>query len=252
MRRAVLIGAALAALVLGPAAAGPVALKPEVGSSDGKVTLGDLFDGAGAAANVLAAQGRPGAALVLDAGRLQALARANGLHWANETGLRRVVVGAGPAAPSAAAGVQRGAAEVLTYTRNLTAGEIVQPEDLAWGKVVAAAPDAASDPDAVIGKAAKRPLRAGAQAVMRDLAAPQVIRKDEMVQVVYAQGGVTLQLQAKALGGAAAGETFDAQNPASRKVIQAVAVGPGRAVVGPAADRLKAASVNPALMAALR
>ena len=37
------------------------------------------------------------------------------------------------------------------------------------------------------------------------------------------------------MAGAAAGEAVNVQNPASRKVIQAVAIGPGEAAIGPSA-----------------
>jgi len=44
------------------------------------------------------------------------------------------------------------------------------------------------------------------------------------------------------MAAAAVGETLNVQNPASKKIIQAVAVGPGQAVVGPAASGAKAAA----------
>ena len=89
----------------GPALAGPVTLKVNPVDSDGRVTLGDVFDGAGAAANVVVGQ-RAGPSIVFEAGQLQSLARQSGLEWANPTGLRRVVVRNAAAAPApVAAGV---------------------------------------------------------------------------------------------------------------------------------------------------
>ena len=90
---------ALACALASPALAGqPVSLKGELISQDGQVTLGDLFDGAaGPAAAVLAASGRAGSNLVLDAGRVQTLARAHGLDWDNATGIRRLVIQPGSA-----------------------------------------------------------------------------------------------------------------------------------------------------------
>lgn len=236
MRIALLLalGAAFAA---SPALAGPVSLKADVADSDGRVTLGDLFDGAGGAAGMLVAT-RAGPTVVLDAGAVQMMARRAGLDWSNPNGLRRIVVRGGAAA-SAPAG--RGNVEVLTWARSLNAGEIVQPEDMVWGKAAGAPSDAPRDADAIIGMAARRPLREGASVSLRDVSAQQVIKAGEMVQITWSSGGITLSLQGKAMSAAAVGQTFNLQNPVSKKLIEAVATAPGQAVTGPEALRLKAA-----------
>ena len=220
--------------VAGPALAGqPVTLKAETLDADGQVTLGDLFDGAGSAARTPVAT-RAGMTVVLDAGAVQAVARRAGLDWPNAEGYRRIVVrsGASPAAGPSARG-----AEALTYARNINPGEIIQPSDLVWAKVVGASADAISDPEAAIGMAARRPLRAGGAAQSRDLTAPLVIKAGDPVTVTYQAGGVSLSLQGKAEGAAAAGDSLSVLNVASKKSIQAVASAPGQALVGPAADR---------------
>lgn len=249
------IAVAALALLLGPrpAFALAVELRSDIAAPDGRVTLGDIFDDAGAAgAVVVATGGSPGGSLVIDARRVQAVAAANGLEWSNARGLNRLIarVEAGPALPAG----RRRASEVLTYARDFTAGEIVQPEDIVW-----AAPsglgvpfDAPRDAGAVIGQAARRPLRAGTAVQLSDLGAAKVIKKDEMVQVAYAAGGIKLVLQGKALSSAAIGEVVDILNPSSKKTIQAVASGPDEAVVGPGAELIKTAgAANPKLFASL-
>ena len=89
--RALILGAALALTFAGSAFAGPVTLKSNPVDSDGQVTFGDLFDGAGGASGVVVGR-RVGPSIVFEAGQLQSLARQSGLDWANPTGLRRVVV----------------------------------------------------------------------------------------------------------------------------------------------------------------
>lgn len=237
MRRAllVLLGGAL---IASPALAGSVSLRADVADADGRVTLGDLFDGAGPASGVLVAT-RTGPSVVLDAAAVQGLARRAGLDWSNPQGLRRIVVRGG--ASDAASAPQRGNVEVLTWARSLNAGEVIQPQDLLWTKVAGAPADAPRDADAVIGMTARRPLREGGIVSTRDVAAQQVIKAGDTVQVTWSDGGISLTLQAKALGNAAVGQSFNLQNPASKKVIEAVATGPGQAVTGPEAQRLKAA-----------
>ena len=96
-----LIAATAVLLAAGPARAGPVTLKANAVDDDGRVTLGELFDGAGAAAGVVVGS-RTGPSVVFEAGQLQAMARQAGLDWANPTGLRRVVVRHAAAAPAVA------------------------------------------------------------------------------------------------------------------------------------------------------
>jgi flagella basal body P-ring formation protein FlgA len=232
--RTLTLAAAFAAVLSGPALAGTVSLKAQPGFTDGGVTLGGLFDGAGSASRVVVATARPGANLVLDAARVQQVARANGLDWANEQGVRRIIV-------RSAAAQMAGNRDVLTYARNINAGDIVQPEDLVWGKALGAPVDAPRNPEAVIGKAARRPLSAGGAVALRDITTPLVIKKDDVVSVAFEEEGVRLVLQAKAMGGAAMGDSVSLMNPGSKKIIQATAIGPDEAVVGPSADRLKAA-----------
>jgi flagella basal body P-ring formation protein FlgA len=99
--RALILGAVAALIAAAPALAGPVTLKANPVDTDGRVTLGDLFDGAGGAANVVVGA-RNGPSVVFEAGQLQSLARQSGLDWANPTGLRRVVVRNAAMAPGAA------------------------------------------------------------------------------------------------------------------------------------------------------
>lgn len=123
--RALLSLTACLTLVAGAALAGPVTLKVNPEDADGQVTLGDVFDGAGAAAGIVVAQ-RAGPSVVLDAAQLQAQARQSGLQWANETGLRRVVVrrGAGEIVPAntSAASAQGAQSPVQTAARPRAGG----------------------------------------------------------------------------------------------------------------------------------
>lgn len=237
MKRLVL--ALLMALAADPAIAGTaVSLKADTVSADGVITLGDLFDGAGPAGRLAVGQ-RTGAAAVLDANLVQAAARRAGLDWSNAEGLRRIVVRGPDTASSQSVGPARGNVEVLTYAHSLAAGDIVQPQDLIWAKAAAAPSDAPRDADQLIGLAARRPLRTGATAGLRDVTAPQVVKTGDLVTVTYEEGGISLALQGKALAAGAVGESLSVQNLNSKKTIQAVITGPDQAAVGPEAERMK-------------
>ena len=263
-RRLSILGA-LAALALSvvaavPAAAGqPVTLRPDPADENGQVTLGDLFDGAGDAASIVVTTGRPGSSMVLDAGRVQMFARAHGLDWDNSGGIRRLIIQPGAArserSDSSAITVtapSTHAIQVLAYARNINAGEIVQPDDLIWSRTALPISDAPRDAQTVVGMAARRPLREGSAVAQHDVTAPQVIKKDDVIALIYSDQGVTLTLQGKAMENAVAGQVFNALNPESKKIIQAVATAPGQAAVGPQAEQLRAAArLNPSLLASL-
>jgi flagella basal body P-ring formation protein FlgA len=248
-----LLLAAAATLVItaiaSPAFAGaPVTLRNDTTDSDGRITLGDLFDGvSGPAANLVVAA-RMGPTAVLDAGQVQVSARRAGYDWTNGNGIRRIIVRegldnggvSGNGATSASA--SRANVEVLAYARSMAAGEIVQPQDLIYVKMAGAPADAPRDSEVVIGLAAKRPLREGAAVSMRDVAAAQVIKSGDLITISYDEGGISLSLQGKAMAAAAAGDVFAVQNTLSKKIIQAVATGPGSAAVGPQARSLQARS----------
>ena len=256
MKHALILAAALATFA-GPALAGPVSLLPDPVDGDGRVTLGDLFDDAGAAAGVVVGQ-RLGATVVFEASQIQAAARRAGLDWSNPQGLRRIVVREGGALPAEASARPAAATvasrpgatvEVLTYARSLAAGDIVQPSDVIWSTVQAhqAPAGGPQDADQVVGLSAKRALRAGAAVTSRDLASPQVIARNDLVEVAYIVGGVELTVTGKATRDASAGEAVPVLNVQSGRTIDAVAVSPGRAVAGPAAQTARA---NPQQFAA--
>src|SRR6202042_704591 len=122
----------------------------------------------------------PGQSAVLDADAVQRIARDHGLDWANPNDIRRIVV---PSALGSARAPQM--LDVLTYARDLNAGEVLRPEDLTYSKTQAfrAPSDAPRTVDEVIGKAARRPLRSGAAVADRDVGPAQVIRPDDVVEV---------------------------------------------------------------------
>lgn len=251
MKRALILAAAVAALAA-PAWAGPVNLLPDPVDDDGRITLGELFDEAGAASGVVVGR-RVGATAVLEASQVQIAARRAGLQWSNPNGLRRIVVREGGAIPAEASARPAAASvgapapvsaraganvEVLTYARSLAAGDVIQPEDVIWASVQShlAPAGAPQDAEAVIGLEAKRALRAGTPVGPRDLASPQVITRNDMVEVAYINDGVELTVTGKATRNASAGEAVPILNVQSNRTIDAVAVAPGRAVAGPAAQ----------------
>ena len=194
--RALILGAVASLMVAGAAFAGPVTLKANPVDSDGRVTLGDLFDGAGAASNVVVGT-RAGPSVVFEAGQLQSLARQSGLDWANPTGLRR-------------------------------------DSGVAYDDAPPSTPPAPAQPGAAPPVPAVRP-----QAV-RAAPAERIITRNDMVEVAYEVGGVRLTITGRAEGNAAVGQRLAVRNLQSGRTIDAVAIGPGLALAGPAAQDARA------------
>jgi flagella basal body P-ring formation protein FlgA len=253
MRALVLV---LAALLPTAALAGiPVELKQHPVAHGAIITLSDLFDGTDSGARVGRAAPTGGQA-VLDADKVQALAAEAGLDWDNAHGQNRIVVATvgGAAESSARAGglarrvvaAASRSSQTLIYARNIQAGEILSAGDLAWSVEAVAAPDSLGDPDRAVGKTARRALRAGAAAEARDLAAARVVKRDESIEVVFEDGGVSVTMNGKAMADAAVGDEISVLNTDSKKTIQAVVVGPGHAAVGPEAEAQKTAAIHPA------
>ncbi|MFT4076277.1 MAG: flagellar basal body P-ring formation chaperone FlgA [Asticcacaulis sp.] len=170
----------------------PLILKSNVTDGDGRITLGDVFDNAGQAANVLLGY-RKGATAILDAAIVQTIAARNGLYWDNARGLRRIIVAAGPETAS-------GSAQQLATIDDGQAPSGWTPQ-----------------------------MTSG----------PMAVKRSEMVAVTWTQNGLSLTLSAIAQKDGAIGDVIQVQNTASKKIIDAVITGPGRAVSGPAAAQLR-------------
>ena len=240
--------------------ASPLVLKTSVTDADGRITLGDLFDNAGAFSAVVIAT-RTGSNAILDAAAVQSAAGRAGAYWDNPRGLRRIMVSAGPdGSPSEAAlavaatttapatthvatqtatqvsGQNR---DVLVFTHPMNTGDVVQAEDLQFAEVAAASGSTITDAQGAIGKIVRYPLRSGVAIRLSDLTSPIVVKRSEQVQVTWSSNGMSLSMTGTAQKDAAAGDLIQVQNPVSKKLVDAVVTGPGQALAGPAADRLR-------------
>jgi flagella basal body P-ring formation protein FlgA len=69
--------------------------------------------------------------------------------------------------------------------------------------------------------------------------APLAVKRSEMVAVTWTQNGLSLTLSGTAQKDGAVGDVIQVQNTASKKMIDAVITGPGRAVSGQAAAQIR-------------
>jgi flagella basal body P-ring formation protein FlgA len=240
---------ALSALVVGAAIllAGPATA--QVAVSGEWVTLGDVAPVAGEAAGIALMPSPPaGQKLALDPKFVTSVARGAGIVVALPLDQPLYVTRAGPgaaplapvakqapkapAAPQAATFASNGmspeAGLVLVLSRDVARGAIIQAGDLDWQAPPGTKPRGLpGDPALVIGKEAKRALRAGAVLYGTDFQAPNIVRKGEQVKIVYAASGLRLTADGIAQGDAAKGEAVRVLNNYNKRSIDAVAYGEG-------------------------
>jgi flagella basal body P-ring formation protein FlgA len=261
MRKLILL-AALAAM---PAQADQLAtIRPIAVVEDAVVRLSDLFENAGPrGAAVLGPAPAPGARLVVEAPQLFAIARANGIAWRPLGGAERVVperafvqlaiesamldaMGARFVATLAIAAegmpTQRlrlagrvvETAPMLVAARRLATGEVVRARDVRMVRVPASRlrPGAAQDTSQVVGQALRRPASADQPLLVSDLAQPVAVERGQTVTMHYEIPGMVLTAQGRAMDAAPRGGSVPVMNLASRVVVEAHVIAPGRVRVG--------------------
>ena len=123
--------------------------------------------------------------------------------------------------------------EVAVLNRTVGRGEPVTAADV----TVERRPRDGAPPDALAasggGEVAQRSLNAGAVLRTGDVAPPELVARGEAVTIVYESPGISLAMRGQATDAGRLGATVNVVNVASKKVLQAVVVGPGRVSVGP-------------------
>jgi flagella basal body P-ring formation protein FlgA len=125
--------------------------------------------------------------------------------------------------------------EVAVVTRALERNETVKPSDIALERRPreAVPSDAAFEAKPLAGRVARRALGQGTLLRPGDLARPELVIRGEVVTAVYETPGISLAMRVKAVEGGALGDSVAVVNPASKKTLQAVVIGPGRVSVHP-------------------
>jgi flagella basal body P-ring formation protein FlgA len=166
--------------------------------ADGRITLGDLFDGVSGPGRQCGrrrphgsrppcstpARCRSRPAAPASTGPTATASAASSSAKASTTAASRPAL----RAPASQVGAKAPTWKFLPTPAASAAGEIVQPQDLVWVKMAGAPIDAPRDADAIIGLAAKRPLREGAAVQTRDVSAAQVIKTGDLVTITYDDG----------------------------------------------------------------
>jgi flagella basal body P-ring formation protein FlgA len=125
-------------------------------------------------------------------------------------------------------------AQIPVPKRLISAGETISAEDLEWQPVqlTRLTGNSLTDAEQLIGRVARRPLKAGQILRQSDVAVSPVIRKNDLIQLVVKTGQMTLSVQGKALQDAALGQTIRVINVNSNRQLSGTVVDAGTVAVG--------------------
>ncbi|MEQ1863590.1 MAG: flagellar basal body P-ring formation chaperone FlgA [Micropepsaceae bacterium] len=119
--------------------------------------------------------------------------------------------------------------EVPAPARDMAIGETISESDLTTVEIAAdrASATLLTSPESLIGQAARRTLRARSPLFAYDVRRPVVVKKGDLVTIVFDLPGIELTAQGQAQADAAGGDTVAVLNTHSRRTIEARVTGPG-------------------------
>ena len=143
-------------------------------------------------------------------------------------------------------GRARATLEVVTIAHPVERGGVLNSADLVVERRARSdvGRDVLTDPERAIGLAARNGLQTGQIVRTADLAKPELVQRNDMVTLTYTMPGIVMTVRGKALDGGAEGDTISILNEQSKRTLQAVVTGPGRAIIASDAPRL-AANLTP-------
>jgi len=108
-------------------------------------------------------------------------------------------------------------ADIAIATRNIRPGEVLQNVDVLM--VRGAAKEAFSDPNDVIGTEAKTALYAGRIIKRKQLTAAASVQRNQIVELVFTNNGLSMSTEGRALGRGAVGQRIRVMNLTSKTSI---------------------------------
>ncbi|MFT7593168.1 MAG: flagella basal body P-ring formation protein FlgA [Paracoccaceae bacterium] len=108
-------------------------------------------------------------------------------------------------------------ADIVVPARTIRAKEIITAQDLILKHVDVAG--ALSDPADLVGQEARITLYPGRPVRMGDVGPAAIVGRNDVVTLIFTQGGLRIATEGRSLGRGAVGETVRAMNMASRTTV---------------------------------
>lgn len=115
--------------------------------------------------------------------------------------------------------------------RSVAKGEILDAADFTEAALPASAARSAVAPSEAAGQEALRALRAGQPLRPSDIGAPRIIKRGQMVTILFQSGPLSIHAAGRALSDARAGQDVRVVNLSSNRTLDAMADEQGRARV---------------------
>jgi flagellar basal body P-ring formation protein FlgA len=134
----------------------------------------------------------------------------------------------------------------VTVSHPVEHGQVLKDSDLTVVRRPKSESGAITDMSAVVGLAARHPLRPDQPIRAADLMKPEIVARNDVVTIVYQAPGIMLTLSGQAQESGALGDTIGVLNTESKRVVQGVISAPGRVTVAPVTTRVVDNAPQPA------
>jgi flagella basal body P-ring formation protein FlgA len=132
--------------------------------------------------------------------------------------------------------------EVPTLARPVNRGETISPTDVILTPMPLSkiGQDTIMRIDEVAGMAARRAMRADRMVSSGDLMRPLLVRKDDLVSIIYRHSGLTLTVRGRAVSQGAEGDVISVLNLQSKRMLRGAIAPDGAVIVNPTNGQMAA------------
>ncbi len=136
--------------------------------------------------------------------------------------------------------------DVAMVAHTMSRGDVLKQGDVVMARRPRreSPPDAIVDRDQAVGLAARHTLQPGQPLRNADLTKPELVRRNEMVVLIYQVPGILLTVRGRALEGGAEGDVIGVLNEQTKQTVHGVVIGSGRVMIGTGATQIAAGGIG--------
>ncbi len=130
--------------------------------------------------------------------------------------------------------------EVATVARTVARGNLLKRGDVVMARRPRRGipPDAIVDRNHAVGLAARHALQPGQPLRSADLMKPELVRRNDMVVLIYQVPGIMLTVRGRATESGAEGDVIGVLNEQTKRTLHGIVIGSGRVMIGTGATQI--------------